>query len=93
MCAMTAAPGQARTAIDMLMFDSAKNRYMVNGHVWQRPNLPLYLPANGGLLVAIAMMAAGWDGLGKNEISCGNAPGFPDDGTWKVSCERILPYV
>ncbi len=133
MCAMTAARlGQARTAIDMLMFDSVKNRYMVNGHVWQRPNLPLYLPANGGLLVAIAMMAAGWDGLGTDEDgrdgstcqcgrkceavgrdegsgegsgegrvagkaagkgSCPRAPGFPDDGTWKVSCERILPYV
>ena len=39
-----------------------KNRYLPNGHNWQRPNLPCYLPGNGGLLYAVAMMAAGWQG-------------------------------
>src|SRR5438046_7490751 len=35
------------------------NRYLPNGHNWQRANLPCYLPGNGGLLYAVAMMAGG----------------------------------
>jgi hypothetical protein len=46
--------------------------------------LPLYLPGNGALLLAVGMMAAGWDGSGDKP-----APGFPDDGSWKVSVEGI----
>ena len=40
-----------------------------------------YFPGAGGLLYAIAMMAAGWDG------SDGPAPGFPEG--WNVSVEGI----
>jgi hypothetical protein len=44
-----------------------------------------YFPANGGLLYAVAMMAAGWDG------STGAAPGFPKDGSWTVKYEGLHP--
>jgi hypothetical protein len=58
MAAMTAARlGEADLAIDLLLLDSPKNKYGVNGHNFQRPGLPLYLPGNGGLLAAIAVMA------------------------------------
>ncbi|MES2108655.1 MAG: hypothetical protein V4577_07910 [Bacteroidota bacterium] len=42
-----------------------------------------YFPANGGLLYAVALMAAGWDG------SNGQAPGFPKDGSWVVKYEGL----
>lgn len=88
MTAMTAARiGRARDAVCALLMDSSKNTYLANGHNPQKPKkeLPLYLPGNGALLIASAMMAAGWDG------SCGKAPGFPKDGSWTVSWESILP--
>ncbi|TDQ11040.1 hypothetical protein [Pedobacter metabolipauper] len=43
-----------------------------------------YFPGNGGLLYAVAMMAAGWDGA-----PGGNAPGFPKDGSWTVKWEGL----
>ncbi|MEQ1641947.1 MAG: glycoside hydrolase family 65 [Pyrinomonadaceae bacterium] len=83
MIAMTAARlGEIKIAIDALMIDTPKNGYSANGHNYQRPNLPLYLPGNGGLLYAIALMAGGWKGAPKK-----NAPGFPDDGSWTVRSE------
>lgn len=45
-----------------------------------------YFPSNGGLLYAVAMMAAGWDGA--PEI---DAPGFPQDGSWTVRWEGLSP--
>ena len=86
--AMTAARvGEPERAIDALFLDTPKNRYLANGHNYQRPNLPLYLPGNGGLLYATALMAAGWDGAPKR-----NAPGFPEKG-WVVRHEglRVAP--
>lgn len=81
MTAMTAARlGETATAIDALLLDTPKNHYSANGHNYQRPNLPLYLPGNGGLLYAIALMANGWKDAPKT-----NAPGFPKD--WKVKIE------
>lgn len=47
------------------------NTYLPNGHNYQDPRLRVYLPGNGGLLTAIALMCAGWDGC---EIE---NPGFP----------------
>jgi hypothetical protein len=44
-----------------------------------------YFPSNGSLLLAVGMMAAGWDG------STGHAPGFPTRG-WRVRVEGIRPY-
>jgi hypothetical protein len=43
-----------------------------------------YFPSNGSLLLAVGMMAAGWDG------SHGPAPGFPKSG-WKVRVEGVRP--
>jgi len=44
--------------------------------------LALYLPANGALLAAVALLVAGWDG--------GPAqPGIPRDGTWSVRAEGL----
>lgn len=58
MVAMTAAAlGERDTAIDVLMMNTPKNTWLPNGHNWQRANLPLYLPGNGGLLLAVASMA------------------------------------
>jgi hypothetical protein len=88
MMAMTAARlGEGSYAIDLLLKDTPKNRYLPNGHNEQVNDiLPIYLPGNGGLLYATAMMAAGWDGAPKR-----NAPGFPDDGNWVVRWEGLLP--
>jgi hypothetical protein len=43
-----------------------------------------YFPSNGGLLLAVALMAGGWDG------QAGHAPGFPKTG-WNVRVEGVLP--
>jgi len=87
MIAMTAARlGQPERAVDALLMDTPKNRYRLNGHNHQRPGLTIYLPGNGGLLYAVAMMAAGWDG-GPTR----HAPGFPDNGQWVVRYEGLYP--
>jgi hypothetical protein len=64
--------------------DVPKNRYLANGHNYQDDQLPIYLPGNGGLLTAAAMMAAGWDGAPRR-----HAPGFPDNGQWCVRWENL----
>ncbi len=85
MLAMCAARlGEPERAVDALFLDTPKNHYAINGHNYQRPGLTIYLPGNGGLLYAVAMMAAGWDGAPNN-----NAPGFPDNGQWKVRWENL----
>jgi hypothetical protein len=89
MAAMTAARcGEPELAIQALMIESPKNRYHPNGHVYQRPGLTSYLPANGGLLSATAMMAAGWTGSPRQ-----NAPGFPNDGKWSVKWEGLRTWM
>ncbi len=85
--AMTAARlGMGEHAVDILLMDESKNRYLPNGHTYQRPGLPCYLPANGGLLYATALMAAGWPGATGR-----SAPGFPGTGNWTVRHEGLLP--
>jgi hypothetical protein len=89
MAAMAAArSGQPELALDFLLFDAPKNRYLLNGHNYQRPDLPAYLPANGGLLAATAMMCTGWTG-GPNE----SAPGFPKNGKWSVRHENLRQWM
>lgn len=84
--AMTAARvGEPERAVEALLLDSPKNHYALNGHVFQFPGLTIYLPTNGGLLYATAMMAAGWDG------NTNNAPGFPHNGQWTVRWENLSP--
>ena len=88
MTAMAAARvGEPELAIKALLIDTPKNRYHPNGHVYQRPGLTAYLPANGGLLAATALMAAGWSG-GPTD-----APGFPKDGKWNVRSERLTLWM
>lgn len=85
--AMTAARlGRPAEAVNTLLRESPKNVWLPNGHNWQDKRLPIYLPGNGSLLYAAAMMAAGWDGAPPV-----HAPGFPSDGTWTVRCENIRP--
>ncbi|MCO6490898.1 MAG: hypothetical protein J5I98_20945 [Phaeodactylibacter sp.] len=85
MLAMCAARlGYREEAVDALLMEVQKNTYLVNGHNYQDKRLRLYLPGNGGLLTAVAMMSAGWDGSPENPN-----PGFPDNGTWKVRWEGL----
>ena len=86
MMAMCAARlGQPEQALSALLIDKGKNRYLVSGHNFQTADrLRIYLPGNGALLTAVAMMCAGWDG-------CDNPynPGFPQDGKWNVRWEGL----
>jgi hypothetical protein len=88
--AMTAARlGEQDLAVDVLCDNGPQTRFLANG-LRPRPKEPLdcpaYLPVNGALLSAVAMMAAGWDGA--PDI---HAPGFPQDGRWTVRFENLSP--
>ncbi|HEU4552733.1 MAG TPA: hypothetical protein VFS25_07860, partial [Chitinophaga sp.] len=78
--------GQPEAAIDVLMKQVTKNTFLPNGHNYQRDNLRIYLPGNGALLSAIAIMCAGWDGY-----TGPDAPGFPKNGKWQVKWEGLKP--
>jgi hypothetical protein len=85
--AMTAARlGEPEIAVDALLMDVQKNHYLRNGHNYQDDRLTLYLPGNGALLTAVAMMAAGWDGADETP-----SPGFPQNGSWVVRWEGLKP--
>jgi hypothetical protein len=86
MVAMSAARlGEPERAVGALLMDKKTNTYLVNGHNYKDDRLRIYLPGNGGLLTAVAMMCAGWDGnKDKN-------PGFPKDGKWNVVWEGLSP--
>ena len=77
--------GEPEKAVNAIMMDKRTNTYLPNGHNFQDNRLRCYLPGNGGLLTAIALMTAGWDGC---EVK---NPGFPKDGTWDVRWEGINP--
>ncbi len=84
MTAMTATRlGLPEKAIDALLMPIQTNTYLNNGHNYQEDRLTIYLPGNGGLLAAIAMMCAGYDGC--KTIN----PGFPKNGKWKVRWEGL----
>jgi hypothetical protein len=95
MLAMVAARlGEPDTALDWLFKEAPNNQWNVNG-MTPRESFDAhsgtgtrvddtYLPSNGSLLLAVGMMAAGWDG------SKGSAPGFPKQG-WTVRVEGIKP--
>jgi hypothetical protein len=95
MMAMTACRlGRLDDAIDLLLMDSPKNTYLPNGHNKQTGSdaLPLYLPGNGGLLIASAMLAAGFGN--KTGTADGNskaAPSFPKGFT--VKAEGLHAYI
>jgi hypothetical protein len=80
MLAMSAASiGKADQAMDFLLFDTPKNRYLTNGHNYQNARLAVYLPGNGGLLTAVAKMCV--------------SKQFPRNGKWKVKWEDLNSYV
>ncbi len=80
MLAMSAAAiGRGEQAIDFLMMEAPKNRYLLNGHNYQNPRLAIYLPGNGGLLTAVAKMCV----YGQ----------FPHNDKWKVRWEGLNEYV
>ena len=82
--AMTATRlGRPDKAIDALFMNIPTNTYLANGHNYQDKRLRLYLPGNGGILSAVAMMCAGYDGCESEN------PGIPKDGKWKVKWEGL----
>jgi hypothetical protein len=83
MMAMTAARlNEPDLAIQLLAGKYDQNPFRVSGYTVRRPDqTPMYMPANGGWLSAVAMMAAGWDG------NTTHAPGFPT--SWKVRYEDL----
>ena len=83
MCA--ARLGEPEKAVSALLMDKRTNTYLPNGHNYQTERLRIYLPGNGGLLTAVAMMCAGWD---ENTVP---TPGFPKDGKWNVRWEGLHP--
>lgn len=86
MTAMNAARlGDGDKAVGALLMDKRTNTYLVNGHNYQDMRLRVYLPGNGGLLTAVAMMCAGWDGCKVKN------PGFPKNGQWNVRWEGLKP--
>ena len=96
MMAMAAARnGEPATAIDALLHPSKKNDFNAAGLSTGGP-FP-YFPSNGGLLYAVALMAAGWDpapspdSAATNSVPQRYAPGFPADGSWTVHWEGLMP--
>lgn len=75
--------GNPDRAIDALLMRITTNTYLPNGHNYQDGRLTLYLPGNGGLLTAMAMMCAGYD---HNTVI---SPGIPKNGKWKVKWEGL----
>ena len=87
MCMTAVRLGEPEHAIDLLLKDTFKNAYVISGNNLQqgRKDLPLYLPGNGSLLLAAALMTAGYPGSGE-------LPGFPKNGQWEVEYEGIDPF-
>ena len=65
--------------------DKRTNTYLPNGHNYQNKRLRCYLPGNGGMLLTVALMCAGWDGATEPN------PGFPKNGAWEVRWEGLQP--
>ncbi|HRG25706.1 MAG TPA: hypothetical protein PLL23_14995 [Chitinophagaceae bacterium] len=82
--AMTAARlHRPEDAVNALLMPVRTNTYLINGHNFQDDRLTIYLPGNGGLLNAVALMCTGADADKVKNI------GFPKDGTWKVRWEGL----
>ena len=86
--------GEPQIAVEALLKDAGKkNRYDQRGVNMGGP-CP-YLPGNGGLLYAVAMMSAGWDPPapgsygGTGGAPTNHAPGIPKDGQWVVRLEGL----
>jgi protein-glucosylgalactosylhydroxylysine glucosidase len=80
--AMTAARlHMPEKAVEALLMPIRTNTYLKNGHNYQDDRLTIYLPGNGGVLNAVAMMCTGTDADKATNI------GFPKD--WKVKWEGL----
>lgn len=81
MCA--ARLGETDAAVDVLFRHTEGNQWMPSGSVPINPKgvwaIRAVPAANGNLLLAMAMMCAGWDGGPER-----HAPGFPANGKWRV---------
>ncbi|MCR4626342.1 MAG: hypothetical protein K5640_01705, partial [Treponema sp.] len=79
--------GETSLAFDFLMCTSEKNTYEINGNNYQksRDDLPAYFPGNGALLLAAAMIFAGFN-------QCKNVPSrFFYNENFIVEVENIIP--
>ncbi|OON66494.1 hypothetical protein [Hymenobacter sp. CRA2] len=84
MTSMTATRlGLPDKAVDALLMPIKTNTYLPNGHNFQDERLRIYLPGNGGVLAAVALMCAGYDG------SPAKNPGIPQG--WNVKWEGLQP--
>lgn len=72
-------------ALRAITMDNRSELLLPGGNNYRSETLRMYLPGNGGLLLAVGMMCAGWDGC---EVE---NPGFPKDGTWDVRWEGLEP--
>ncbi|MCR4860348.1 MAG: hypothetical protein K5910_06770, partial [Bacteroidales bacterium] len=72
-------------AVRAITMDGRGELVLPSGNNYRSETLRMYLPGNGGLLLAVGMMCAGWDGC---EVE---NPGFPKDGTWDVRWEGLKP--
>ncbi|AEJ61585.1 hypothetical protein Spith_1320 [Spirochaeta thermophila DSM 6578] len=79
--------GEVERVPDLLLMESPKNTYLPNGHNYQGPDLPVYLPGNGALLWAVALMS-GKDGAGETR-------GFPSSKGWMLEVEHLpgVPFI
>lgn len=72
-------------AVRAITMDGRSDLLLPSGNNYRSETLRMYTPGNGGLLLAVGMMCAGWDGC---EVE---NPGFPKDGTWNVRWEGLSP--
>jgi hypothetical protein len=72
--------GRHEEAVNILLMNTEKNSYVTSGNNFQRGrennDLPLYLPGNGSLLFALALMLTS---------------GFPQNSGWEIETEGIMP--
>ena len=78
---------QPQVAVDTLLMNSSTNFYLKTGYNHPSPSgiISAYLPGNGGILIAVGLMAGGWENGPKTR-----APGFP--GGWGVRAEGFIEY-
>ena len=72
-------------ALRAATMDNRSDLLLPSGNNYRTERLRMYLPGNGGLLLAVGMMCAGWDGCDEPN------PGFPKDGNWDVRWEGLSP--
>ncbi len=72
-------------AVRAITVNNREDMFLPSGNNYRSTRLRSYLPSNGGLLLAVSMMCAGWDGCTVEN------PGFPKDGKWNVRWEGLYP--